>query len=75
MAGMRGMLGYMLVMSKETRMWVSGMVKRERCCLRWSESWTWKVVLMVMGVRMLARCLDMGAVMELRPETMGRKGY
>jgi hypothetical protein len=26
------------------------------------------------GVRMRARCLELGAIMESRPETMGRKG-
>jgi hypothetical protein len=41
MAGMRGMLGYILVMSKDFTMCVSGMVNCDKMCLRWRESWTW----------------------------------
>ena len=62
-AEVRGMLGYMFATSKETRTWVSGMMWKERACLRWRESWTWNWVLMVMGVRMWARSLEMGAVL------------
>jgi hypothetical protein len=35
MAGMRGMLGYIFVMLKEVRMWVSGMVNCDSFSLRW----------------------------------------
>ena len=75
MAGALGMLGYILVISKDTRICVSGMVCCESNFLRWRESWIWWRVFMVEGVMMLARNLEVGWVMESTPDTMGRKGY
>jgi hypothetical protein len=51
MAGVRGMLGNILVTSKEIRVCVSGMMMFSSLLLRCKESLTWCLLFSVRGVR------------------------